>query len=108
MMAVPFLIRGVRQQRNVARALDCLGKHSLMYGAVPRNSSRQNLATLRNIVPQEPDILKIDDVYFLDAKATDSPATHTSPATTLRRTAPVEIIIAATAIVTASSIFIIC
>jgi hypothetical protein len=110
----PFdrLVSRIRQQRNVACALDCLGKHALMNGAVARNTTGQNLAAFRDKVSQEPDIFEVNDVYLLDAKSTDSAPAKSAAATTARaRTAPVKIIVTTIVVTWASisvSVFIIC
>src|SRR2546423_522706 len=102
------LVSGIRQQCDISRPLYCFGKHALMDGAVARNATRQNLATLRNKVPQKPGILEINDVHLLDAEAAYSATTKpasSATASALRRTTPVEIIVA---VVAPPSIFIIC
>src|SRR6266446_3100492 len=63
------LIRRVRQESNIARALDCLCQHPLMCGAGARDSARKNLPALGNVRLQELHILKVDQIDFIDAEA---------------------------------------
>jgi hypothetical protein len=104
---IPFstLVSRVRQQRDIARALDCLGKHALMNGAIAGNPPGQNLAAFRDKVSQEPGVLEINNVYLLNAEAADSAPANAAATATLGRTTAIKIIIA---IVTAPSVFIIC
>jgi hypothetical protein len=46
------------------------------------DSSRQNLATLGKVVLQQPDVFKIDEVYLVDAKTTNTSPVHATTAAT--------------------------
>src|SRR4030095_2512933 len=98
--------RRIRQQRDIARALDCLGEHALMYGTVARYSPGQNLAAFRDEISQKPGIFEINNVHLFNAETADAAPAHAASATTtLRRTTAVEIIIA---VVTPPSVFVAC
>jgi hypothetical protein len=99
------LVSCIRQQSDIARAFDCLSQHALMYGAVARYSPRQNLASFRDKIPQEPGVFEINNVYLFNAETADAAPAHAASAATLRGTTTVEIIIA---VVTPSSVFIVC
>src|SRR5712691_7991846 len=96
------LICRVRQQRDIARALDGFGKHALTYGAVAGDASRENLASLGSVVLQQPQVFKVDLINFLDAEAADSPPVHAATAA-LHAASPSILIIVA--VITASTIF---
>src|SRR6266542_5260263 len=98
------LVSRIRQQRDIARAFDCLGKHALMNGAVARNPPGQNLAAFRDEVSQESGVLEINDVYLFNTETADAAPANAAAAATLRRTTSIEIIIA---VVAAPSVFII-
>jgi hypothetical protein len=109
--SIPFdLVSRVRQQRDIARAFDCLGKHALMYGAVSGNTPGQNLAAFRDKISQEPGVFEINDVYLLNAETADSAAAKApaTPTTTWRGTASIKVIVSAVVTPTAISVFIIC
>jgi hypothetical protein len=76
------LVCGVRQQRDVACALDGLGQHALMRRAGSRNTSRQNLAAFGNVALQEFDILEVNQINFVEAEATDLATMHAATAAT--------------------------
>src|SRR2546426_11112148 len=98
------LICRVRQQRDITGALDGFGKHALMYGAVARDASRQNLAPLRGVVLQQPQVFKVDLINFLDAKPANTPPVHATAAA-LHAASPSVLIIVA--VITASAIFVV-
>src|SRR6266705_195647 len=78
---IPYLlICCVRQQCDITGALDGFGKHALMYGAVARDVSRENLASLGGVVLQQPQVFEVDLIDFLDAKAADAPPVHATAA----------------------------
>jgi hypothetical protein len=86
LVSVPSLtlVSRIWQQRDIARAFDCLGQHALMNGAVARNTTGQNLASFRDKVSQESGIFEINDVYLLDAKPADPAPAKAAPATSAR------------------------
>jgi hypothetical protein len=103
---VATLVGCIRQERDIAGAFDCLSQHSLMYGAVARYSPRENLASFRNKVAEEPGIFEVDDIYFFNAETANAAASHAASTATLRRTAAIEIIIVI--VVAPSAVFVIC
>jgi hypothetical protein len=70
----------VWKQRDVTRALDGFGEHTLMRRARARNSSRQDFAALWNVVLEELHVLEIDQIDFIYAEATDFATVHATPA----------------------------
>jgi hypothetical protein len=104
------LIGRIGQQRYIARAFNCLGKHALMNGAVSGNPPGQNFAAFRDKIPQEPDIFEIDDVYLLNTEAADSsPAKTAAPTAPGRRPASIKIVVPAAVVTPASvSVLIVC
>src|SRR5882724_7780142 len=102
---ISTLVSRIRQQRDIARALDCLGQHPLVNGAVPRNPPGQNLSTFRDKVSQKPGVFEVNNVYLFNTETADSAPAHAATAAALRGTTSVEIIIA---VVAASPVFIIC
>jgi hypothetical protein len=103
---VSILVGCVRQERDIASAFDCLGQHSLMYGAVARYSPRENLAAFRNKVSEKPGIFEINDIYFFNAETANAAAAHAASTATLRGTATIEIVIVI--VVAPSAVFVIC
>jgi hypothetical protein len=103
---VSTLVGRIRQQRDIASAFDCLGQHSLMYGAVARYSPRENFAALRNKVPQKPGIFEVNDIYLFNAEAANAAPAHAASTATLGGTTPIEIIIVV--VVASSAVFVIC
>src|SRR5947208_16757493 len=74
------LVGRVWQQRDVARALDRFRQHALVSRTVTRDAPRQNLAALRKVVEQQPDIFEIDQVHFVDAETANTPPVHATSA----------------------------
>jgi hypothetical protein len=64
-------LSGVRQQGNLARALDCLGELPLVMGAVAVDAPRYNLAAFRHKVAESFDILVINHKALVRAKTAD-------------------------------------
>jgi hypothetical protein len=105
-----LLVRCVREQSNVSRALDRFGQHTLVDSTIAGNAPRQNLATLWNKVSEEPGVLEINNVYLLNAEAADAASTKTATraaTSALGRTTTVKIIISAVVTAASVSIFII-
>jgi hypothetical protein len=109
---VPFgldLVSRIRQQRYIARAFDCFGKHALVYSAVAGNPPGQNLAAFRDKISQKAVVFEIDDVYLLNAETADAAAAKAAtPTTSGRRTAAIKIIVSAIVTPASVSIFIVC
>src|SRR5215217_2324172 len=72
------LVGRIRKQGDVAGTLDCFRQHALVRCAATGDSSRQDLASFRQVVLQQPHVLKINKVYFVDAETTNAPAVHTA------------------------------
>jgi hypothetical protein len=68
------LVGCVRKERDVAGAFNRLGQHALMRRTITGDSSRQNLAPFGKVVLQQPHVFKVDEINFVDTKAT-----HASP-----------------------------
>jgi hypothetical protein len=94
------LSRSVGQQRDVARALDGFGKHTLVRGARTRDAARQNLTAFRYVVLQQLHIFKVDQINLLDAEAANLATVHATPAATASATVTAT---AATTITTAAA-----
>ena len=62
-------ISRVRQQGDVARALDRFRQHALVRGAHAGDTPWQDLAAFRDIRLQEPHIFEVDQVDLFDAEA---------------------------------------
>jgi hypothetical protein len=75
-------------------------------GAVAGDAAWQNLAALRNVILQEPGILEINYVDFLNAKTANAAAPHTTSTAALRATS-IEIFVSVEP-ATAFAIFIVC
>src|SRR5580765_6987806 len=108
---IPFpvatLVSRVGQQRDIARAFDCLGQHALMDCAIAGNSPGQNLAALGDEISQKTCVLEIDDIHLLNAETADTTPAH--PAATAPLLGPAAIVvIVAVVVVAASSVFVIC
>jgi hypothetical protein len=58
--AFSFLVRRVRQQRDIARTLDCFRKHPLMGCAISGDASRQNLSAFGKIIEQQSNVFEVD------------------------------------------------
>src|SRR5215210_4402160 len=82
MFALP-LIRGVRQQRQLARPHDRDTQPALMLRAGAGNPPRQHLAALGNEAAQQLDVLVVDVVDLVRAELADFPAPEKSAATPL-------------------------
>src|ERR1700709_750883 len=68
---VPLLVRGERDERQVACPLDRLLQGALMVGAGPRDPPRQDLGALRDELLEELDVLVIDVIDLVGAELTD-------------------------------------
>src|SRR3954447_26860754 len=68
---VGLLVRGERDQRQVARPLDRLLQGALVVGAGARDPPRQDLRALGDELLQELDVLVIDVVDLVGAELTD-------------------------------------
>jgi hypothetical protein len=101
------LIGRVRKQRDVAGALNRFRQHALMRRTITGDSPRQNLPSLGKVVLQQPDILEIDQVYFVDTKTTNAPPVHASRAAAAAHWASIRIVITIVATTTAHAVFII-
>ena len=53
------------EKGNISRSLDGYGKLSLVAGTIPRNSTRHDLAPLRNIATQPSDIFIVDVIDLI-------------------------------------------
>ena len=73
------LIRDERQYCHMTRALDGFRKLTLMRRADSADSTRKNLSTLRNEVPEKFPILKVDVRNFFSAEFTYSLASNAKP-----------------------------
>jgi hypothetical protein len=76
-----------------------------MRRAIAGDASRQNLAAFGKVVLQKPDVFKVDQVYFVDTKATDASPVHASPATAAAHWASILIVI--TVVTTAHAVFVV-
>jgi hypothetical protein len=65
------LLDSKRHERQVSRPLNCHRELPLMPGTIPRNTSRDNLPTLRNQVAQPPDVFVINERHLIGTEATD-------------------------------------
>jgi hypothetical protein len=105
-----YLVRCIRQQSDISRALDRLGQHTLVDSTIARNATGQNLAALRNKVPEKPGVFEVNDIYLLDAKPADSSPAKAAPGTTapaLGRTTSIEIVVSAVVTPASVSVFIV-
>jgi hypothetical protein len=50
-----------------------------MRRTITGDSSRQNLAAFGKVVLQQPHVFKVDEIYFVDAKATNTSPVHAAP-----------------------------
>src|ERR1041385_7542826 len=95
------LVGRVRQQRDIAGALDCFRQHALMRRTITGDSSRQDLASFGQVVLQQLHVFEVDQIYFVDTEATNASPVHataTAAATTHWPSIAVVIRIVATAI----------
>jgi hypothetical protein len=76
-----------------------------MRRTITGDSSRQNLAPFGQVVLQQPDVFKVDKVYFVDAETADTSPVH-APATAAAAHWP-SIIIVIIVATTARAVFII-
>jgi EAL domain-containing protein (putative c-di-GMP-specific phosphodiesterase class I) len=75
-----------------------------------RDAPRQDLAALGKVVHQQPDVLKVDQVNFVDAKATDASPVHAAATAATAHWASILIVItivSTAAAATALALFII-
>src|ERR671923_645899 len=70
----PQVLRGVRQERDVACALECRRQHSLVTRAGSGLSTRLDLRALREVAPEAVDLLVVDALRLVDAEVADLPA----------------------------------
>src|SRR5713101_7414034 len=70
------LLRHVRNQRDLTRALDGRLQFSLMHGARAGNPARQNLAALGNERPDDLHVFVIDVVDLVRAELADFAASE--------------------------------
>jgi hypothetical protein len=78
---LPFLIplrlrRCVWKQRDVTRTLDSFGEHALVSGTRARNSTRQDFAAFGNVVLQELNVLKVDEINLVYAETANFATVH--------------------------------
>jgi hypothetical protein len=71
-----FSVSGVRKQRDIACSFDSFRKHALMRCAIAGDTSGQDLSTLRKVILQQSNVLKIDQIGLVDAKATYASSMH--------------------------------
>src|ERR1700730_7447254 len=73
---VSRLVRHVRNQRDLARALDCRLQLPLMHGARARDAPREDLAALGHERPDQLDVLVVDVVDLVCAELADLATTE--------------------------------
>jgi hypothetical protein len=88
------LVGCVRKQRDVAGALDSFRQHALVRRTITRDSSRQNFASLGQVVLQQPDVFEIDKIYFVDTKTANAPPVHPASAAAATHWPSIGIVIA--------------
>src|SRR5215218_4122917 len=98
------LVGRVRQQGDVAGPLDRFGQHALVRRTITGDSSRQNLAAFGKVVLQQPDVFKVDKVYFVDTKPAHASPVHTAAAAAAAHWASILIVITVVATTTALAV----
>jgi len=69
MRAAPqVLVSCIRQQRNLAGALDGCGKRALMFGAGASHAAGQNFCALGNILVEAHNVFVVNMLYFVNTK----------------------------------------